>query len=77
MLARAALELDRDAGTREWLATAGISGRDYVLTGWALVLAHDPQQWGLQGDRLTAEMRSNIAFTRSHAEAIDALLGNR
>jgi hypothetical protein len=73
-LDQAVAVLARDAGTVERLARGNLTPRDYVLTGWALILAHDPEDWGLDRDRLTAEMRRNVEFVRSHAQSIDALL---
>jgi hypothetical protein len=73
-LDRAVAELARDAGTTERLARAELTPRDYVLTAWAMILAHDPEDWGLDRGGLTAEMRRNAEFVRSHAQSVDALL---
>jgi hypothetical protein len=73
-LDQAAAELTRDAGTVERLARGSLTPRDYILTGWDLILAHDPEDWGLDRDRLTAEMRRNVEFVRSHAQSVNALL---
>jgi hypothetical protein len=72
--AHAVEALEADAGTRAQLARSNLTGRDYVLTGWAMILAHDPEQWGVTGERLTADMRRNIAFVRAHREGVEAFL---
>jgi hypothetical protein len=73
-LDEAVAELGQDAGTVERLGRGSLSARDYVLTGLALIIAHDPDDWGLAERRLTVEMRRNVAFVRLHRESIDALL---
>jgi hypothetical protein len=66
--------LEEDVGTREQLARANLTARDYMLTGWAMIIAHDPEEWGLSGDRITANMRHNIEFVQSHRVGVEAFL---
>jgi len=74
MLARSVELVDSDAGTRERLAGMHSTARDYVLTAWALIVAHDPAQWGMTGERLTPSMQRNISFVQSRRASVDALL---
>jgi hypothetical protein len=68
--------LAQDEGTRQRLATADLTPRDYILVGWAMILAHDPEEWGLNGDTLSANMRQNLRFVEAHRASIDALLND-
>jgi hypothetical protein len=68
--------LTQDVGTREHLVRANLTARDYVLVGWALMLAYDPEQWGLSRDRLSPNMRQNLRFVQAHRASIDALLND-
>lgn len=74
VLARSVETVRADAGTRVRLRRLHLTARDYVLTGWALVVAHDPEQWGLADERLSPAMRRNIAFVQSRRARVDALL---
>jgi hypothetical protein len=75
-LAHSAALLGADAGTQEQLVREHLTPRDYVLTGWAVILAHDPAAWGFSGDRVTSSMRHNIEFVQNHRESVEALLGD-
>jgi hypothetical protein len=73
-LDEAVVELGRDAGTMERLGRGNSGARDYILTAWALIIARDPGDWGMEENRLTPSMRRNVAFVRLHRESLDALL---
>jgi len=73
-LVGSAQALAQDEGTRRRLASEDLTPRDYVLVGWAMILAHDPEEWGLSGDTLSANMRRNLRFVEAHRASIDALL---
>jgi hypothetical protein len=73
-LDEAVVELGRDAGTMERLERGNLGARDYILTAWALIIARDPGDWGMEESRLTPSMRRNVAFVRLHRESLDALL---
>ena len=69
-------ELRRDRASLRLLAQAHLTSRDYVLTGWALVLARAPSDWGLDERQLPAATQRNVAFVRAHLAEVDALLNS-
>lgn len=67
---RARAELDGDRRTAMLLRQAGLSQTDYLLTGWAAVVARYPEDYpGLTGAAATRNRR----FVEGHRTEIDAL----
>lgn len=70
----AAAELKSDPATRAALRRAGLSPVEYVQTGWALLVANDPETFRVGS---SAVMRSNVAFIAKHRAEVDSLLSGR
>lgn len=69
-------ELRRDRPSVRLLARAHLMPRDYVLTGWALVVARAPGDWGLDERQLPAATQRNVAFVRAHLAEVDSVLNS-
>lgn len=67
-------ELRADAATRSSLRRAGISAGDYMQIGWALLVADDPESFGV---RSTPAVVANITFVGQHRFEVDSLLAGR
>ena len=69
-VAAAKAELGRDRRTANLLRRAKLSRTDYLLTGWAAVVARYPTDYpGLAGDTAAG----NRAFVDAHRAEVDAL----
>jgi hypothetical protein len=69
-VASARAELARDRRTVSILRRAGLSQTDYLLTGWAAIVARYPEDYpGLTG----ASATWNRSFVEAHRAEIDAL----
>lgn len=69
---RSRSELGGDRRTAVLLRQAGLSQTDYLLTGWAAIVARYPEDYpGLTG----ASATRNRSFVEAHRAEVDALFG--
>lgn len=73
-LTDAILELKSDPQTVASLRRRGISPKDYIEIGWALLVAYDPDAFPTARSPVVV---SNIAFVAKHRAEIEALLSAR
>lgn len=64
-------ELRADSATRLSLRRAGISPADYLKTGWAVLVANDPELFTIRSNPV---VRSNVAFIAKHRVEVDSVL---
>ena len=67
----AAAELLEHSRSRAVLARHRLLAQDYVRIGWALVVAYDPQSFGIQP---SAAVTANRAFIETHQEQVRRLM---
>lgn len=69
-LTDAASQLDMDSATAAMLKQIGYSSRDYVEIAWAVLIADDPESFGVKPSSTVAANKCFLAHRRSEVRAL-------
>lgn len=72
----AAAEVEQDSTTRALLVRHKLTSGDYMMTGWAAIIAVDPEAWTLGELRDSELIRHNRNEARKRQRLMSLMFGN-
>jgi hypothetical protein len=77
-VAKAAKEVQSDRGSRSLLRKGGLSAKQFIVTGWALIVGSDPLLFNINGKQVRFDVfQENQSFLSRHKHEINELLYKR